>query len=220
MDSLSTKSHDLLTVPATLSSRRRSSLRRTSLSSAISLEAQNRARKERNIITTILKKPSVLRNEDDLETLAKYVKGYKAFATLSEFLLGQLCTVMALNEYEAGRAVFKQGEIGTAWYIIISGQVMVQITKTGNLADLFKIASLGVGVGFGELALINDKPRTATVVTEMKTELIRVEKADYNRIMKFSHEKDVKEKVMFLQRTMPFHDWTIASLKTIACDYF
>jgi CRP-like cAMP-binding protein len=65
---------------------------------------------------------------------------------------------------------------------------MIQLTKPGA-KEMIKICSLTTGAGFGELALINDAPRTASVITEIKTELIRVDKLDYDRIMKSSHEK-------------------------------
>jgi CRP-like cAMP-binding protein len=123
---------------------------------------------------------------------------------------------MILTEYESGVAVFSQGDVGREWFIILSGQVMIQITKTGMMVDMFKICSLTTGAGFGELALINDAPRTASVVTEIRTELIRVDKWDYDRIMKCSHENDVKEKILFLKRTEPFRGWDEGSIKKIA----
>jgi hypothetical protein len=42
---------------------------------------------------------------------------------------------------------------------------MIQLSKTGDPADNFKICSLTSGSGFGELALINDMPRTASGIT-------------------------------------------------------
>ena len=44
--------------------------------------------------------------------------------------------------------------------------------------------TLGEGEGFGELALINDKPRSATIRVTEACQFIKVEKADYNRILK------------------------------------
>lgn len=66
------------------------------------------------------------------------------------------------------------------------------------------------------MALVNAIPRTASVIAEEKTELIRVAKFDYDRIMKSSHEKDVHEKIVFLKKTEPFADWSFGLLKEIA----
>jgi hypothetical protein len=65
----------------------------------------------------------------------------------------------------------------------MSGQVEIRISKTGLNADAKKICSLTTGSGFGELALINELPRTASVITELKTELLRVKKWEYERYM-------------------------------------
>jgi CRP-like cAMP-binding protein len=94
----------------------------------------------------------------------------------AESLMLQLAAIMTIGVYEAGSAVFSQGDEGKEWIIIMSGQVMIQITKTGLAKDMFKICSLTGGAGFGELALINDAPRTASIITELKSELIRVAK--------------------------------------------
>jgi signal-transduction protein with cAMP-binding, CBS, and nucleotidyltransferase domain len=56
----------------------------------------------------------------------------------------------------------------------------------------------------------------ATVVTIERTDLIRVEKGDYNRILKFIHEKQIKEIVFFLSKLDLFNGWTSAALKSLA----
>jgi CRP-like cAMP-binding protein len=55
--------------------------------------------------------------------------------------------------------VFKQGDDGSEWFIILSGQVHVFLSKTGVQEDSFKISTMNVGQGFGELALEKDVPR-------------------------------------------------------------
>jgi CRP-like cAMP-binding protein len=56
------------------------------------------------------------------------------------------------------------------------------------------------GAGFGDLALVNDKPRTASIVTATKCQLVLVEKIDYNRILKVLHVTEQMEKMMFLKK--------------------
>jgi CRP-like cAMP-binding protein len=68
----------------------------------------------------------------------------------------------------------------------MSGQVKILISKTGDPLDQIKICSLTPGAGFGELALVNAIPRTASVIAEEKTELIRVAKWDYDRFVSSS----------------------------------
>ena len=74
--------------------------------------------------------------------------------------------------------VFKQGDVGTSWYVIYRGSVNV-------LVNSVIVCTLLEGEGFGELALVNDKPRSATIVArEDDCQLIAVHKDDYTRIMK------------------------------------
>ena len=60
-----------------------------------------------------------------------------------------------------GEAVFREGDIGSAFYVVISGEVIVQKHKDGAVVEL---ARLGTGQCFGEMALVRNDLRTATVV--------------------------------------------------------
>jgi len=65
------------------------------------------------------------------------------------------------RDFRAGEVLFREGEHGEEMYVIQSG--VVQILKTvGN--EERPLASLGRGEFVGEMALLNDKPRTATAV--------------------------------------------------------
>ncbi|KAJ8323712.1 Rap guanine nucleotide exchange factor-like 1 [Batrachochytrium dendrobatidis] len=161
------------------------------------------------------KKNGFERTPEDIKILFNAMRGIKAFNDLSDFILGQLCGVIKYQEYETDRAVFKQGDQGTAWYIILSGLCSVQISKTGRIEDSFSVATLGAGSGFGDLALVNDKPRAATILTLSYSELVSVEKTDYNRIIKFIHEKEMKEKIYFLRKVPAFSEWTTSQLRQI-----
>ncbi|KAJ3213313.1 Cyclic nucleotide-binding domain-containing protein 2 [Clydaea vesicula] len=189
-------------------------------SSNVKLSAENEEinlkKLEKLHVLQILKKACFSRTESELDKLGKYLKKFNAFQKISEFILQQLCSVMILNTFDAGRAIFRQGEMGAAWYIILTGTVSVQITKTGRIEDSIVVSKLHEGDGFGELSLINEAPRAATITSDFRTELIRVEKHDYIRIMKFNHEKELKEKIYFLLRVPIFGEWTEASVKAIA----
>eukprot|EP00842_Homolaphlyctis_polyrhiza_P005727 jgi/Hompol1/6155/HPOL_002610-RA len=162
-----------------------------------------------------LRKTGFERTPEDIKILFKAMRGIRAFKDLSDFILGQLCSVIRYQTYEGDRAVFRQGDTGTAWYIILSGSCSVQISKTGRIEDSFAVATLSAGSGFGDLALVNDKPRAATILTLMPCEFVIVEKADYNRIIKFIHEKEMKEKIYFLRKIPMFSEWSNTQLRQI-----
>ncbi|XP_017586224.1 PREDICTED: rap guanine nucleotide exchange factor 3 [Corvus brachyrhynchos] len=79
----------------------------------------------------------------------------------------------------AGTVLFSQGDKGTSWYIIWKGSVNVVTHGKGLVATLHE------GDDFGQLALVNDAPRAATILLrEDNCHFLRVDKQDFNRILK------------------------------------
>jgi hypothetical protein len=75
------------------------------------------------------------RTTEDIECLARSLRSISAFSKLSDFLLQQLCSVMYFEEYDSGRVLFKQGDVGTSWYVILRGSVKVNVSATKNWGD-------------------------------------------------------------------------------------
>ncbi|CAH6788509.1 Rapgef4 [Phodopus roborovskii] len=80
---------------------------------------------------------------------------------------------------KGGTVLFNQGEEGTSWYIILKGSVNVVIYGKGVVCTLHE------GDDFGKLALVNDAPRAASIVLrEDNCHFLRVDKEDFNRILR------------------------------------
>jgi MFS family permease len=78
------------------------------------------------------------------------------FTPLPESVLEYLGRTLTTVTKDAGEVVFHQGDHGDRYYLVDAGQVEVSVD--GNVAS-----TLGRGEGFGEIALLRDVPRTATV---------------------------------------------------------
>ena len=97
-------------------------------------------------------------------------------------------------------SVFNQGDSGTCWYIILSGSVNVVIAGKGIVCTLHE------GDDFGKLALVNEAPRAATIVTnEANCQFLRVDKSHFDRILRDVEANTVRLKehgkeVLILQK--------------------
>jgi len=77
----------------------------------------------------------------------------------------RLVAVGKQRKYDANEAIIEEDQVGTALYIILSGSVRVE--RGGK-----EIGRLGSGDFFGELALIEQHPRSATVIANEVTECL------------------------------------------------
>jgi CRP-like cAMP-binding protein len=73
---------------------------------------------------------------------------------------------------EGGVEIFREGEAADGLYLLRAGSV--RVGKAGSDTD---VVMLGTGSHFGELGLLDDAPRSATVRANERTELVKVEAA-------------------------------------------
>ncbi|CAN5818493.1 hypothetical protein BH24CHL6_BH24CHL6_01730 [soil metagenome] len=94
------------------------------------------------------------------------------FAPLPMTVFEQLAAAAEPLNFEAGSDIVKQGEPGDCYYIIAHGQVDV-------IHDGRRVAALVKGDGFGEIALLRDLPRTATIRAMTPVETLRLGRQDF-----------------------------------------
>uniref|UniRef100_A0A8I6B2Y4 Rap guanine nucleotide exchange factor 4 n=1 Tax=Rattus norvegicus TaxID=10116 RepID=A0A8I6B2Y4_RAT len=128
----------------------------------------------------ILRKPPGQRTADDLEIIYDELLHIKALSHLSTTVKRELAGVLIFESHaKGGTVLFNQGEEGTSWYIILKGSVNVVIYGKGVVCTLHE------GDDFGKLALVNDAPRAASIVLrEDNCHFLRVDKEDFNRILR------------------------------------
>lgn len=108
------------------------------------------------------------------------------------------------NEY-----VFNAGDEGDLFYIILHGSVKVLVPTYVNSdeTEMTEVATLDAGKSFGELALLRNQRRVATIICETNTHLATLEKADYLRILGENSSLKLDELVGFLASLPVFNRW-------------
>ncbi len=88
--------------------------------------------------------------------------------------LQHLAACLQARHYAAGDAVFRSGDLGRSLFIVVHGTVSIRLGQSGK-----RLAAFGPGVVFGEMALLEGKPRSADAVADAATELLELSDAAF-----------------------------------------
>ncbi len=110
-----------------------------------------------------------------------FLSSVTVFTPLTDRQKRKVLSILHTRTFEPGEIIFRKGDPGVGMYVIRSGQVDVyneypDFTKT-------RIISLSSGDFFGEIALLNDSPRSATVVATVGSTLLGLFRHDLLSLM-------------------------------------
>ncbi|KAH8920588.1 camp-binding domain-like protein [Atractiella rhizophila] len=108
---------------------------------------------------------------------------------VERYELSKIADALESRIYPEGTNVINQGEVGKEFYIVEAGVAEVVDEKDGSRV---KINELSVGDYFGELALLNDNPRAATVTATTKLKVAVLDKEAFTRLL--GPAKDLMER--------------------------
>ena len=83
------------------------------------------------------------------------------------------------QHFEPGDVIFRQGDLGDSVYVIEAGECEVFREQKGE-REL--VATLGPGEYFGEMALLSDRSRNATIRARIAMDILIIPKADFNKL--------------------------------------
>ena len=95
--------------------------------------------------------------------------------------LAKLAERMEVQFVPAGTVVIRQGDPGDALFVVVNGRLRVSVRREGS--D-FAIAEVGRGELIGEMALLSDDPRSATVAAIRDSQMLRLSKSDFLFLVK------------------------------------
>ena len=162
------------------------------------------------------------RKETDLHAVAEYLSShipfFQKFDLENRIELIRMCELVKIW----GRTtLFEQGDIGQAFYIILTGSVHVMINEADSEGVLHSLLvnTLEAGASFGERALEANSggKRAATIVTsDEMTELIIINREEYQSIVSVMLEGDMMMRVRLLRATELFAPLDLKDLHLIA----
>jgi CRP/FNR family transcriptional regulator, cyclic AMP receptor protein len=122
----------------------------------------------------------------------------RVFAGLSEEDLEAIAEVSVSRRYQAGEVVFREGDGGDTCYIVRSG--LARAVRQHSDGRSITLSHFGPGDIFGELAMFDEEPRSATVDVIDALEAVAIPGRDMQRLMREYPEIAVKLNTALAQR--------------------
>ena len=106
-----------------------------------------------------------------MRTTAEILRGLPYFSDLPEELLRAVCDLSRQIDVEAGQVIIEEGSTSEEMYVLVEGELVV--TKHQESRDV-ELARVGPGEVVGELALLDKRPRIASVSAAIPSRLVRI----------------------------------------------
>lgn len=104
------------------------------------------------------------------ETIVYFLNSIPLFDELTHEELAIVVDYMNLFEFEAGQTLFQEGDTGD--YVCFVAEGIVDVMKKSITGSDIVISTLGKGSAIGEMAVIDNTPRSATVVARKNTQMV------------------------------------------------
>ena len=112
---------------------------------------------------------------------AAQLQNIPLFSGLSESELNEIVAITSKRSYPKNNVIINEGDDTDSLYLIISGKVKVVLSDEDGKE--ITISILEPNEYFGELALIDDEPRSARVVTMEQCQFCVINQTDFNRVL-------------------------------------
>jgi len=111
-----------------------------------------------------------------------HLKRIKSLALLDDTQLAAFLNYIEVVNLAHGAALFQEGQAGDSMFLILEGQMRV-FTRKRDSEESLLLRMLEAGDSFGEIALLNQLPRSATVEATKSTVLIKISAPMLNRLL-------------------------------------
>src|SRR6266487_1859375 len=127
------------------------------------------------------------------DTKIGVIKSVPLFAPLAKPQLAQVASIADEVQLPEGRALTRQGERGREFFVLLEGEA--EVRRNGR-----KRATIRAGDFFGEMALISDRPRNATVTATTPVRLLVIRDTDFRSVLLRTPQIALKVLAAFVER--------------------
>ncbi|KAJ8036557.1 Cyclic nucleotide-binding domain-containing protein 2 [Holothuria leucospilota] len=166
----------------------------------------------------ILEKKPEERSKEDIRTLCNLMRGLHSFRKYSRTMQTLICKVMRYQKYGRRRVVIRKGHPGYSFYFIFSGSVCVTLDEDEeSIFTKKEVTILRKGVSFGEIALLKDVHRMATIMCLEDTELLIVDRDEFfDNGLHLHIQREFQYRLNFFRSLDIFSSWPIEKLEEIS----
>ena len=119
------------------------------------------------------------RSSPELDRI-QFLKTVPFFDQLSNRQLKRVSDIMFERTYETDELIFEEGQPGAALFLILDGKIAIEICRETSTT---RLAVLGRGAFFGEMALLDETPRSATARALERTRTLALYRNDLNGLV-------------------------------------
>ncbi|NLD68172.1 MAG: cyclic nucleotide-binding domain-containing protein [Limnobacter sp.] len=113
-----------------------------------------------------------------------FLRRVPLLASLDDLQLDRLAAGSIRRNYPRGRTIVSEGEPSQSLYILLSGRAKVQRSDSEGKEVILSV--LGSGDWFGEMSMIDDAPRSASIITLESCDFMSIDKASFKAILEQS----------------------------------
>lgn len=124
-------------------------------------------------------KQSAVENRNKYEDFLSQVE---VLQTLDNYERSKLCDCLNILTFEAGERIINEGDKGNTFYLIIEGQAVANKRNPSNGIEE-EVYQYTEKMYFGELSLIRDQPRAASIVAKSKIKVASIDRNAFKRIL-------------------------------------
>jgi len=122
----------------------------------------------------------------DRETKLRLLRKSSLFAALPITGQNEILTQAAERSFRKGQAIFQKGDVGSFMMVVVRGRVRISDTSPAGREIFLNL--IDAGEVFGEIALVDEKPRSADATAAEDTLLMVVERRHFVPWLQSSHE--------------------------------